>query len=73
MVRWIPAILSFGMSVTLLYVAYKKNATDGPVFDVRHLFERRHTVLQSSRTQLVIEGIFGLLITFLYIIHTLSR
>ena len=73
MVRWIPAILGFGTSLMLLYFAYKKSAADGPVFEVRHLWKPRQSLEQKSRTQLIIEGAFGLLITLLYVIHTLSR
>lgn len=73
MVRWIPAIIGFSVATSLFYNACQKSHTDAPVFKARHLFERGRSLEQSSRTQLIIEGIFMLLVSLLYVAHSLSR
>ncbi len=70
MLWYLLIILGMVTSAGLLYYGFTKE-DDGRPFRATHLVVGRHSLTESSRTQILIEGFFGLVLSALALAYKL--
>jgi hypothetical protein len=71
MLWYVLITLGYGTSLGLLYYGFTKDKTVEPSFRLAHLFVGRRSIAESSRTQLLVEGFFGIALSTAALVYKL--